>query len=155
MILPKGMTVEQVCADYLAYLKRCVKHSIKQRNAEGSKLWAALEGNIRYIMASVQLPLFATVAPELTHFRHPNGWKGSQRDSMRRAGRSDFSGVAEHPRRARDTRLTRRDLTSMTSTRSAPCGRSRSRDIQLCAVAASPSLNPIALDYEPLLSFEV
>ncbi|KAH9940120.1 uncharacterized protein BXZ73DRAFT_43304 [Epithele typhae] len=65
--LPRGKTVVDVFADFLAYLFRCAKRYICETHANGDSLWSSLEDRIEFVLS------------------HPNGWEGAQRGEMRQA----------------------------------------------------------------------
>jgi len=67
--LPPNETVVNVLADYLCYLKKCVRKYIDDTQINGAGLWTALESSeeIRYVLA------------------HSNGWEGSEESWMRKA----------------------------------------------------------------------
>ncbi|KAH9940117.1 uncharacterized protein BXZ73DRAFT_99114 [Epithele typhae] len=65
--LPRGKTVVDVFADFLAYLFRCAKRYICETHANGDSLWSSLEDRIEFVLS------------------HPNGWEGAQQGKMRQA----------------------------------------------------------------------
>lgn len=57
----------EVFADFLIYLFQCAAKYIKETHANGTDLWASVEGQIDFVLS------------------HPNGWEGTQQSQMRKA----------------------------------------------------------------------
>ncbi|KAI0738324.1 hypothetical protein C8Q80DRAFT_1262843 [Daedaleopsis nitida] len=65
--LPPGKTVEEVFADFLAYLYSCTRRFICETHGNGESLWNSVEDRIEFVLS------------------HPNGWEGAQQGKMREA----------------------------------------------------------------------
>ena len=65
--LPKGLSIDQVYADYLQYLFKYTKQFFLQRQVGGKSLWERLLPSCTVVVA------------------HPNGWGFTEQDVLRRA----------------------------------------------------------------------
>ena len=65
--LPRGKTIVEVFADFLAYLLACARTYITETHAAGDVLWTSLEQSIHFVLT------------------HPNGWTGPQQMRMRKS----------------------------------------------------------------------
>lgn len=66
-ILPTGLSIVDVFADFMQYLFTCAEAYIRDSHAFGSSVWDSIKEDVIFILS------------------HPNGWGGAQQVTMRRA----------------------------------------------------------------------
>ena len=66
-LLPPGLPIVDIFADFLRYLHHCARNFIEETHANGVDLWSSLEDRIGFVLS------------------HPNGWEGVQQSKMRAA----------------------------------------------------------------------
>jgi len=66
-VLPRGLSIIDVFADFMKYLLACAESYIKDSHALGESVWDSVREDTIFILS------------------HPNGWGGAEQVTMRRA----------------------------------------------------------------------